>query len=93
VPLTETGGYWIARSSRAVTVKRIEYEKHNTSDRQRLRLRGLDLDEFLAGLGGNGIAGVAAVLNVKLDGFTNIPQRLGAIFTLTDTSGQCRLAT
>jgi hypothetical protein len=56
--------------------------------RQSLRLRGFDLDELLACLSGNGIFGVAAVLNVKLNGFTDVAQRFGVVVPFANASGQ-----
>ena len=52
--------------------------------------RSLDFDELLACFGRNRIAGCAAVLDVKLNGFTDVVQRFGTSVALTDTSGQRR---
>ena len=41
-------------------------------------------------LGRNRIAGIAAVLNVKLNGFTYVAQRFRAVVSLADASGQRR---
>src|SRR5215211_5051825 len=49
---------------------------------------GLDLDELLACFGGDRIASVPAVLDVKLDGFADVVQRFGAGVALADASGQ-----
>jgi len=43
-------------------------------------------------LGGNRIAGLAAVLDVKLYGFTDVAKRFGAVVPLADASGQRRHA-
>jgi hypothetical protein len=56
------------------------------------RLCGLDFNELLARLGGDGIARVAAVLDVKLDGFTDVVQGFGAGVALADASRQSRHA-
>jgi hypothetical protein len=42
--------------------------------REKSRSGCLDLDELLARVGGNGVASIAAVLNVKLDGFPDVVQ-------------------
>src|SRR5262249_234698 len=54
--------------------------------RQSLSSRGLDFDELLACFGGNRIAGVAAVRDVKRNGFTDIVQRFGTGVPLADAS-------
>ena len=51
-------------------------------------LRRLDFDKLPARLGRNWIASIAAVLNVKLDGFPDVIQRLGAGIALADASRQ-----
>jgi hypothetical protein len=56
----------------------------------RFSLRGLDFDELLAGLSGNRIAGVATVLQVKLDGLSDVGQRFGSRVALADASRQGR---
>jgi hypothetical protein len=56
------------------------------------RLRGLDFDELLAGLGGDGIAGVAAVFHVNFDSLADVAQSFIAVVTLTDAPGQRRHA-
>jgi len=40
----------------------------------------------------DGIAGVAAILDVKLNGFADVGQSLGAIISLTDAPRQSRYA-
>jgi hypothetical protein len=52
----------------------------------RFSLRSLDLDELLAGFGRNRVAGVAAVLQVKLDRLTDVSQRFGPGIALADAS-------
>src|SRR5580704_10682876 len=59
---------------------------------QRSLSRCLDLDEFLARLGGHGIAGVAAVLDIKRDSFLDIFQRFGTRVPLAHASRQRRHA-
>src|SRR5215471_18349619 len=54
--------------------------------------RSLDFDELLACFGRNRIAGCAAVLDVKLNGFTDVGQRLRAGIALADASRQRRHA-
>ena len=51
-------------------------------------LNGLDLNDLLACFGGDRIAGIAAVLDVKLDGFADVAQRFGAGVALADASRQ-----
>src|SRR5215216_1000806 len=58
------------------------------SARRSRLLSGLDLNELLACFGGDRIAGVAAVLDVKLDGFPNVVQRFGAGIALAHASRQ-----
>src|SRR6516225_5853121 len=53
-------------------------------------LRSLDFDKLLACFRGDRIASVAAVLDVKLNGFTDVVQRFGAGTALADAAGQCR---
>ena len=52
------------------------------------RLRGLDFNEFLASLCRDRIAGVTAILQVKLNGLSNICQGLRAIVALGYTARQ-----
>jgi hypothetical protein len=60
--------------------------------RAKSRLCCLDLDELLTCLRGHWIASIAAILNVKLDGFPDVVQRFRAVVTLADTSWQRRYA-
>jgi len=61
---------------------------------QSVRLRSLDFDELLPCLGRNRIAGIAAVLNVKLNGFTYVAQRFRAVVSwLTQPGNAGTLAT
>src|SRR5262249_24575421 len=57
-----------------------------------VRLRGLDFHKLLTCLGGDGIAGIATILDVKLNGFTDVVQSFGARVALADASGQRRNA-
>ena len=51
-----------------------------------LGLRGLNFNEFLAGLNGHRIACLAAIFDVKLHGLANVAQGLGTIVTLAHTT-------
>ena len=54
------------------------------------RLFCLDFDEFLTGFGRDRITRLAAILDVRRDGFADIRQRLGPDIALTDASRQGR---
>jgi hypothetical protein len=55
-------------------------------------LCGFDLDEFLAGFGGDRITGIAAILQIELNGLADVGQGFGPRVALTDTPGQSRNA-
>src|SRR5690242_20637463 len=59
---------------------------------QSLRLRGVDFDKLLAGLGRNRITGVAAILDVQLNRLADVGQRLGAVVPLAHAPRQRRHA-
>jgi hypothetical protein len=53
---------------------------------QRRHLCGFDFDEFLARLRWDGIAGVAAVFDIKRNGLADIGERFASIVALADTT-------
>src|SRR2546423_875074 len=49
---------------------------------------GVNLDEFGAGLGGNRVTGITAVVDIQLDRLANVAERVGARVPLADAAGQ-----
>jgi hypothetical protein len=78
------------QSGADITAGEIGGELGHASGLRAAALSGFYLDEFLTGLGGNRIAGLAAILDVKLDGLADFGQRQVTVVSLAHAAGKSR---